>query len=431
MRKFWIITLLIITTAALGAEKLSLQDCINIALEKNPGITIASKQVSAHKSGVRGSYGSILPYISAGARSNRSKQGPSEYIDYGTSFITPDTTTFYYSAGVTYNQNIFDGGKWWNSIRLAKNSLNTVIYDQNLVRQSVIANVTEKFYNVLKAKGLLNVYKVSLKNSREQLVKTEEMYKIGQVAKKDLFKAQVSEGNDRLNVVRQRSMILLAISDLNVAIGQSPNTSIEIYEEEYKTPDLVDKETALTNAITGNQEYNSLIAQKTSAFLQYKIAQGDRFPTLSSTFSYYRGGPELSRTYEEFNKWWNTDLTFNLSFPLFDGFRRKTNIQQKLLNFNIYEDRIEQKKIEIESHVENLILTLNTYREMIEINELNIKSAKEDLRLAQEMYRLNSATLLEVLDAQVTLTRAQGDLITTKYDAKIAESQLALVMGTL
>lgn len=431
MRKSWIITLLIITTAAFGAEKLNLQDCINIALKKNPGIMIASKQVNAYKLGVRGSYGSILPYVSLGARSNRSKQGPSEYIAYGTSFITPDTTTFYHSAGVTYNQNIFDGGKWWNNIHLAKNSLITAIYDQNLTRQGVIANVTEKFYNVLKAKELLNVYKVSLKNSQEQLVKTEEMYKIGQVAKKDLFKAQVSEGNDRLNVIRQRSMILLAISDLNIAIGQSLNTSIEIYEEEYKTPEYVEKEAAINKAITSNQEYNSLIAQKTSAFLQYKIARGDRFPTLSSTFSYYRGGPELSRTYEEFDKWWNTDLTFNLSFPLFDGFRRKTNIQQKLLNFNIYEDRIEQKKIELASRVENLILTLDTYREMIEINELNILSAKEDLRLAQEMYRLKSATLLEVLDAQVTLTRAQGNLITTKYDAKIAETQLALVMGTL
>jgi len=431
MRKFWIITLLITTTVVFGTEKLNLQDCINIALEKNPGITIASKQVSAYKSGVRGSYGSILPYISAGARSSRSTQGPNEYIAYGTKFTSPDTTTLYYTAGITYSQNIFDGGKWWNNINLAKNSLITAIYDQNLTCQSVIANVTEKFYNVLKTKELLNVYKVSLKNSQEQLVKTEEMYKIGSVAKKDLFKAQVSEGNDRLNVVRQRSMILLAVSDLNIAIGQSLNTSIEIYEEEYKTPEYVEKNAAINKAITSNQEYNSLIAQKTSAFLQYKIARGDRFPTLSSTFSYYRGGPELSRTYEEFDKWWNTDLTFNLSFPLFDGFRRKTNIQQKLLNFNIYEDLIEQKKIEIESQVENLILTLNTYREMIEINELNILSAKEDLRLAQEMYRLNSATLLEVLDAQVTLTRAQGNLITTKYDAKIAETQLALVMGTL
>jgi outer membrane protein TolC len=431
MRKFWIITLLITTTVAFGAEKLSLQDCINIALVKNPGITIASKQVSAYRSGVRGSYGSILPYVSAGARSNRSKQGPSEYIAYGTSFVTPDTTTFYYSAGVTYNQNIFDGGKWWNSIRLAKNSLNGAIYDRNLTRQNIIADVTEKFYNVLKARELLNVYKMALKNSREQLVKTEEMYKIGQVAKKDLFKAQVSEGNDRLNVIRQQTMIQLAIVNLNIAIGQAPDIKIDIYENEYKTPDFIDKKTAIANAIICNQEYNSLIAQKNSAILQYKIAQGDRFPTLTSTFSYYRGGPELSHTYEDFNKWWNTDLTFNLSFPLFDGFRRKTNIQQKLLNFNIYEDRIEQMKIEIESRIENLILTLDTYQKMIEINELNILSAKEDLRLAQEMYRLNSATLLEVLDAQVTLTRAQGNLITTKYDAKIAESQLALVMGTL
>jgi outer membrane protein TolC len=431
MRNFWITTLLLITTAAFGAEKLSLQDCINIALEKNPNLTIASRQVSAYRSGVRGSYGSILPYVSASARSSRSTQGPNEYIAYGTKFVSPDTTTYYYSAGITYNQNIFDGGKWWNNIRLAKNSLDGAIYDRNLTRQSTIANVTEKFYNVLKAKELLNVYEMALKSSREQLGKTREMYKIGQVAKRDLFKAQVNEGNDRLNVIRQRSMILSAISDLNIAIGQSPNTSIEIYEEEYKTPEYIEKEAALNKAIASNQEYKSLIAQKTSAFLQYKIAQGDRFPTLTSTFSYYRGGPKFSHAYEDFNKWWNTDLTFNLSFPLFDGFRRKTNIQQKKMNYNIYEDRIEQKKIELESRIENLILTLNTYREMIAINELNIESAREDLRLAQEMYRLNSATLLEVLDAQVTLTRAQSNLITTKYDAKIVEAQLALVMGTL
>jgi len=68
---------------------------------------------------------------------------------------------------------------------------------------------------------------------------------------------------------------------------------------------------------------------------------------------------------------------------------------------------------------------------MIEINELNIASAKEDLRLQQEMYRLNAATLLEVLDAQVALTKAQGDLVSTKYDAKIAEVKLALLIGTL
>jgi outer membrane protein TolC len=126
MRKFWIITLLIISTVAFGTEKLNLQDCINIALEKNPGISIASKQVNAYKSGVRGSYGSILPYISAGARSSRSTQGPNEYIAYGTKFTSPDTTTLYYAAGITYNQNIFDGGKWWKNINLAKNSLITM-----------------------------------------------------------------------------------------------------------------------------------------------------------------------------------------------------------------------------------------------------------------------------------------------------------------
>ena len=68
---------------------------------------------------------------------------------------------------------------------------------------------------------------------------------------------------------------------------------------------------------------------------------------------------------------------------------------------------------------------------MIAINEINILSAQEDLRLAQEMYRLNSATLLDVLDAQVDFTKAKGNLVTTKYDAKIAEVQLAIFNGNI
>lgn len=165
--------------------------------------------------------------------------------------------------------------------------------------------------------------------------------------------------------------------------------------------------------------------------MQYKIAKGDWFPDVSTRYTYYRGGRNIEKTYQELDKWWNTELTLNVSLPLFNGFSRKTRIQQRYLDYKITEDRIAQKKIDIQNQVENLILMLNTYREMIEINELNIVSAKEDMRLAQEMYRLNSVTLLEVLDAQVALTRAEGNLITTKYNAKIAEAQLQYVMGIL
>ncbi|MBL7135266.1 MAG: TolC family protein [Candidatus Marinimicrobia bacterium] len=438
MRKVLITILFIISIAISGEKKLTLGDCIQIALEKNPEMSIANKQLKAVQEGVKASYGGtqntggILPYISTNYSVRQDILGPTDMPRVtGQQVIGGDTTTYYYNANINLHQNIYDGGKWWNSIKLAKNTYKGAVVDRDLTRQLMIVNVTEKFYDVLKAQELLKVYSKSLENSQEQLKKTRELHRIGQVAKKDLFKAQVREGNDRLNVIQQKSMLKSAISDLSIAMGLAPNEHLEVYEKTYQKPESIDPGTAERRAFENNLELNSLTAQKQSAFLNYKIAKGDRYPTLSSSFSYSRGGSELSRTYSELDKWWNTSLNLNLSYPLFDGFRRKTNIQQKLLNYKIYNDQIEKKKMDIQNLVQNLLLALETYKEMIEINELNIQSAQEDLRLAQEMYRLNSATLLEVLDAQVELTRARGNLVTTKYDAKIAEVQLALVMGIL
>jgi len=165
--------------------------------------------------------------------------------------------------------------------------------------------------------------------------------------------------------------------------------------------------------------------------INYKIAKADFYPALSSSFSYNRNGTRFDDIYNNFDRSWTTYLSFRISYPIFNGFQRRTNIQQQQLNYKSFDDQIEKQRIDIENQIQGLILELDTYREMITINELNIESAQEDLRLAQEMYRLASATLLEVLDAQVTLTTAQQQLINTMYDAKIAEIKLAVAMGTL
>jgi outer membrane protein TolC len=428
-----LLSLLLVLTVTIFAQgkRMHLDDCIEVAMKNNPEMRIAEKQLNYSQEAIRGSYSGILPYVSFSTSANRHTQGPSEYYAYGQRFESGDTTSYYYNAGLGVSQNIFDGGKWWNNIKLAKTGYNNTSVERDYTRQVIIANVTEKFYEVLKAQELLKVYELALENSRQQLSKTEEMFKIGQVAKKDLFKAQVQEGSGRLKVIQQGRNLNNAVLNLNIAMGIEPDSEIEVYEEDYKSPVLIGKEIALELAYGNNRVLRSLELQKESSFLQYKIAKGDRYPALSASFSYYRGGSEFSRTYSEFDKWWNTSLGVNLSFPLFEGFHRETNIQQKLINYQIYNDRMDKQKMEIQNQVQELLFALETYRDMLEINELTIQSAEEDLRLAQEMYRLNSATLLEVLDAQVALTRSRVDLITTRYDAKITEVRLALVIGTL
>jgi len=426
-----VISLLFGSLLAYGAEPLSLNDCLKLAMSQNQDLKIGDKQLQSAREDIRSSYSGMLPSISLTSSATHSAQGPSEYVYKNTTFTGGDTTTNYFSTALSIDQTIYSGNKVRNSIKLAKGTVENYQIELNRTEQSIIENVTEKFYMVLKAQELLKVYEMTLKNSQEQLKKTEEMFKIGQVAKKDLFKAQVREGNDRLSIIQQKSVLNNALADLKVAIGVAPDFDMNVYEGAYQKPVTLEKDLAENKAVENNAEMKSLRLQKANSYLNYKIAKGDLLPAVYGSFSYSRGGSEITRNFSEFDKWWNTSLSLNISYPIFEGFSRKANIQQKKIAFNLYDDQIEKKKLEIISQVENLILTINTYLEMIDVNEINIQSAQEDLRLAQEMYRLNSATILDVLDAQVALTKAQGDLITTKYDAKIAEVRLAYLMGTL
>ena len=53
------------------------------------------------------------------------------------------------------------------------------------------------------------------------------------------------------------------------------------------------------------------------------------------------------------------------------------------------------------------------------------------MRLAQQKYELGSASILELLNAQLGLIQASSSLVRTKYDAAIQVANLDDLLGTL
>ncbi len=430
MRKSIIVSLLIVSVMFAG-EKYTLEQCLEIARKNNPDLEISNRQIKISEQQQDKAFGRFLPSINAGISSQHSAQGEREYMNGGVKMIQPETSSDYYNVGLDvrqtlYNSNIFSGYK------LAKNGYLQSKLTKNQTRQYLIFDVTDKFYKYLKAAELLKVYEKAHKNSLEQLKKNQEMYKLGQVAQKDVLKAKVQEGRDRLNIITQKKNLQTAATNLKAAMGLKPDSNeIKVYEAEYKPVKGITLETAKEYSYKNNTNLRLLKKQKQNAALQYQMARAAYLPSLSAGFSYSRGGNQFDRMYNETDKWWNRSLSINLSIPIFDGFRKKREVQIKKIEYNIYDEKIRKEKISLVSNIDDLVKTLSTYKEMLEINKINLQSAKEDLRLAREMYNLNSATFLEVLDAQAALTKAESDIIAIKYDMKIVESQLKLAMGTL
>jgi len=59
----------------------------------------------------------------------------------------------------------------------------------------------------------------------------------------------------------------------------------------------------------------------------------------------------------------------------------------------------------------------------------NEEAAREDMSLVQEKYNLGAATILELLDAQVSLITAQNDKIQSEFDYNLAVAKLENAMG--
>eukprot|EP01156_Anaeramoeba_ignava_P014613 Anaeramoba_ignava/a609765_86.p1 GENE.a609765_86~~a609765_86.p1 ORF type:complete len:432 (-),score=76.73 a609765_86:3313-4608(-) len=431
MRKSIIIVCLLLITGLFAGEEYTLEQCLDIAVKNNPDMVISKQQVDISQNQLSQAWGSFLPSANAGISSEFDVQGKTTYKFGGVTYDQKSSNSQSHYAYLSMDQTLYNSALF-SGFKLAKNNVAQASLSKNQTRQNLTYSVTEKFYAYLKAQELLKVYEKAHKNSLEQLKKTEEMHRLGQVTQKDVLKAKVKEGGDRLNIINQKQALHTAAINLRANMGlNSEGGDFTVSQKNYVPVKTIALETAQEYCFTNNVSLRLLEEQKRNAELQYQMAKADYLPTLSADLSYYRGGEKFKRTFSEFDKWWNGSVGLSLNFSIFQGFKRKNEIQIKKIQYNIYDEQIRKEQISLMAGVDELVRTLDTYQEMLEINEINLNSAKEDLRLAQEMYKLNSATFLEVLDAQAAFTKAESDIISIKYDMKIIEVQLKLAMGTL
>lgn len=457
--------------SALAQKALSVKECIQIAIKNNSQLKNAERDVSIAQSGVTSSYSYILPKVDMSASLSKTHQGevvylgdvPVEYditTQWSPVFLQPDATSniIGYSPEVSvgrpiryeqhtvnqpsYNrrfnrlsvemqQTLFDGGNWWNQIRKAKTDERLAEHQGEAKRQDVILNVKIYYYNLLKQMALLKVQEKSYNSAEEQFKRTQSMYEIGSVAQADVYKAKVTLGADQSDLIAQQNVVAIARYNLNYIMGQDPKTAIEIIEQEGEVAPQSHENASIEQAYETNP---GLLAQKemvTSAGYSHKISKANFWPQVGAWANYARFSDELNRVFTEYDKNYNWSVGVGFNYNIFNGFGDKARKDiQKLTYLNQQENFQEQKRI-LEAQIEESRLRVKANQELIKINQENLISAEEDLRLAQERYRVGSGTLLEVIQAQVSVTGAQTNVVSAKYNTLTSQAELEAALGIL
>jgi outer membrane protein TolC len=172
------------------------------------------------------------------------------------------------------------------------------------------------------------------------------------------------------------------------------------------------------------------------ALLDVREAKAERFPTIAftSAYNFSRNTNNtvinpVAQALFSLNKGFNYGLT--ASVPIFNRFTVKQQIRQAQLSADYLRLQYENQQAIVNTDMLNNFRSYIAQKEIVSVNDSSVVLARENLMIERERYRLGATTFIELRQAEENLANAVFNAITTRYNLKIAETELLRLKGEL
>jgi outer membrane protein len=405
-------------------ETLSLDRCIEIALNNQPNVIAAVNSVVASRSRIGQAQSAYYPQINASAGYSRISPVVSRVSVSGlsTSSGTGPSSFDQYNASAALNQNIYDFGKTPAEVRVQKENLESTTADYENAQSLVAFNVKQAYYTVLVAQKQLDVAGQTVKQLEQHLEQAKGFYEVGTHPKFDVTTAEVNLSNGRVNLIVAGNNLKIDIVNLNNAMGlpDAPDYSIEdsLAFQKYE----VTLDDAFQKAYVARPDLKSSAAKARSAEESLAVARTGYYPALTGNAQYGLSGQSFP-----LDRSWSAGVAINI--PIFSGFLTKYQVEEAKANLNVAKANEDLVRQTVFSDVKQSYLNLKAAEDRIPASELAVKQAAENLDLANGRYTTGVGNPVEVTDAQVAYTNAQVTYITALGDYRTARAALEKAMG--
>ncbi|GAB4316020.1 MAG: TolC family protein [Candidatus Zixiibacteriota bacterium] len=418
------------------AEELTLEQCIDIALEQNGsreyGLPSARENYHRARQAVWSAWGDFLPSLSHGYNYRHNRFGDEIYDPTTGQFIPipkSEQTSTSWSTGFTLSQTLFDGGA--NFYRIAQSYHARAAQEENVrgAENDLILGVKERYFSLLKAQKLVEVQQAAVARAEEFLKTIESRYELGSASLSEVLKARVQLGTEQLELLRRRNDVEVGRASLNTILNRSVDSEITVADISDVEPEVMSYEEATKRALELSPAVQIARANLRIAKDDIGIARATFFPSFSWNISRNFSPRERNDLLDFDGRFATWGISASLNFSLFNGFHRKTAISNARVGVKYTSEQLEQAEKAVALAVKQAHLGVKLADETRNLAEQTEVSAQEDFNLAQEKYNLGAATILDLLDAQVSLTRAQNDRVNALFDYLVAVARLENAVG--
>ncbi len=406
--------------------KLTLQESIDIALERSVIIDSAREDIKASELGEKGAKTSFYPKLSTSYNYTK-LNGPPTSKTLGTQIGTRDNYTWEMEVA----QPVYTGGKISGNYRMSKLGVEISRMGESRAKQDVVLEVKEAYFGILKAERILTVARQAVEQLKAHRDIAQNFFDVGIIPKNDLLYAEVELANGRQDLVRAENAVALAKAKFNTVLRRNIDDPVDV--EDILTYTFFQKDIGECLAVALKKrsiikEYNLRVRSSQEAIT---VARSDLYPSVSvvGNYSKYGDDPDLAGSkYKNQEEWY---LMAVANWDIWEWGKTRYNVGVHVSREKQARNTLENIKDQIALEVKNSFLLLKEAEKHIMVAQVAIEQAEENFRINEERFREQVATSTDVIDAQTLLTKTKSDYYNALSEYNIAMGRLEWAMGVI
>jgi outer membrane protein TolC len=403
---------------------LTMSQAVELALEKNLRVKAADADARAMESMRKEALAPFWPQASANGYFVNQRMAPNVYTSAGTTMarnyqvFNSDQNR---DGNVTAMYSLFAGGRDYYTYKAASRRAEAGREMLRGTEVDVAMQARLDYIAALRESENLRVVADLLRDIDERLRVTREQFDAGRVPRYYVLRDEA----ERANVVQMQAMTEsraeLALVALKTTLGIDLASSLTLTDRLEYVPTTVSIEEGIREASEAQPEVKAAVKQREAAEAEVRAAFGNYFPQVSLSYMYdwlWSKNRNESKSSDE-----GYSVGVVVTLPLFDGFLR----ENALRTAKAKHDRAVQAeglvRQQIAKDVNQAALMLAAADKGVEASGRGVVQADEDFRVVRERFESGRGIQVEVLDAQVALTRARFNVVNA-----LAEYHNALAM---
>lgn len=410
----------------------NLQQAIEIALNENPTIKIANRNIESKKYSKDEQIAALFPTVAASGSYQRTVKKQKMTMEMGGNPMTIEVgTSNNYSAGINFSLPLVAAPTWYN-LKLSQLDVEAAMESARSSRISLVNEVKKAYYGMLLAKDSYRVLLVNYENVQYTAENINTKYEQGLASDFDKLRADVQVKNQKPQLTAAENTVQLATMMLKVLIGVDVNEPIIFdgqlsdFEDEmlnYQVPE------AQNVSLANNSDLQQLDLSKNSLDMSVKLIKASACPTLA--FSGNAQYMTMANDFDFANYNWFPYAVVGLSLnvPITSWIGTSYKIKETRLAIDNLEEQRKYVENNLRVSVNNNLSNIRNALEDVTSNKETMMQAQRAYEIVQKQFEVGLATWLDLNSAELALTQSQLLYHQSIYNFLTSKTELEALMG--